>query len=238
MVKNMEAERNEQLFDAILKVATDEALQKEMDALPSKEELDKMFPRTESFDRKMRGVIKKEFKVARRTKTIHRFTRIAAIFCLIAFAGMGALMSVSASRNFILNMIINIRGDYVAFDFGAGGTPPPSGNSIVLGYKPEGFELESSIEMDTLILYVFIDNFDNHIIVQRFIGGQLALNVDYEYMDISEIQLGNRSAYLFSPTVEGVDGAIVWMLEQDVITITTSLDSEILVRVAENLIVN
>ena len=230
-------ERSERLFDALLKVAADEALQEEMEALPSREELDKIFPRTESFDKRMYGIIKGEFRATRRKAAIYKFTKIAAVFCMVALVCMGALMSVSASRNFILNTIIDIRRDYVALDFGIQGRPHPSRNTIVLGYKPEGFELENSIEMYTSSVYIFMDDADNMMVITRLIGGQFAVSVDNEYLDFSVIQLGSNIAYLFTPIYEDMEGVIAWISGEDVITITAPLDSDTLVKIAENLIV-
>ena len=53
------------LFAAVLKVAAEEAWQEEMDSLPSLDELNEMYPPSESLDKRVFGTIN---KAARRGK--------------------------------------------------------------------------------------------------------------------------------------------------------------------------
>ncbi|MCL2225403.1 MAG: DUF4367 domain-containing protein [Defluviitaleaceae bacterium] len=228
---------NEKIFDALFKIAADEALKEEMDAMPSCEELNKLYPRTKSLDKKVYAVINRESRAIKTKKAIRAFTKIAAGFCVIAVLGIGAAMSVEASRNFILNFFVDMRGDYVAFDFGLGDRPTPGDGKIVLGYKPEGFELVSNHAMESMTMYVFADDSDNQIIIQRLMGSDFFMGVDYEYMVFSEIQILGASANLFTSIYDYGTNKVMWAIENGVITITTTLDTETLIRIAENIIV-
>jgi len=129
---------DDKIYKAIFKAAAEEALREEMAALPSDEELNEMYPRTKTLDKKVNAVLKQEFKTARRKQRLRLAARVAAVVILFVLVGGSVLMSVEASRNFILNTLIDRRGDYIAFDFGIDGTPNEAGNGIILGYLPEG----------------------------------------------------------------------------------------------------
>ncbi|MGI6576551.1 MAG: hypothetical protein ACOX1Q_00595 [Eubacteriales bacterium] len=53
---------NEKIFDALLKVAVDEALKREMESLPSVEELDKIYKPSAAMDKRIKDLIKMEFE--------------------------------------------------------------------------------------------------------------------------------------------------------------------------------
>ncbi|MCL2199171.1 MAG: DUF4367 domain-containing protein [Defluviitaleaceae bacterium] len=237
MENSANIERNKKVFDALFNIAAEEALKEEMDALPSCEELNEIYPRTKSLDKKVYDAINREKRIAKRKKTINTFTKIAAGFCIIAMLCMGALMSVEASRNFILNFLIDMRGDYIVFDFGVEERSHSSVGEIVLNYKPEGFELINTHTQDTLRIYVFMDDADQNIIIQRFIGTNFTMGVDYEYMEFSEVLINGEPAKLFISSDGHIENKIMWIVGEDVITIITCLDVVTLIKIAENLIV-
>ncbi|MCL2224819.1 MAG: hypothetical protein FWB96_07625 [Defluviitaleaceae bacterium] len=114
--------RNEKLFDAVLKVAAEEALWNEVNAMPSCEVLNKMYPRTESLDEKINAVSKREFKKEGRKKVLSAFTKIAAGFLFIFAVSIGTL---------IINSALQDETD--------------TGDAMfVLGYIPQGFSLVST----------------------------------------------------------------------------------------------
>jgi hypothetical protein len=225
----------EKLFEAVLKVAADEALREEMEALPDNEELNKMYPRTKSMDKKAYAVINREQRAAKKKKTLRILAQIAAGCCIFIVASGIVLISVEASRNYILNYLIDMRGDYVAFEFGTDDTSTPEGNGFVFGYLPEGFELINSQAMENFITYIFTDETGHIIIFQRYIGDVLSIGVDTEYTEFSEIQLDGKPAYIFEASDESDHSMIMWEHGNDVISVSTSLEPETLIIIAENL---
>lgn len=233
MKNNAINERNERIFDAMLKIAADEALREEMAALPSDEELLRMYPSTESLDRKAYAVIKKEFRVINRRKALRLLSRVAAVFCIIAVLSTGVLMVTPASRNFILNFLVDIRYDHVAFDFGLEDIPDINGDAAVFRYAPEGFVLVTSHTLETLITYVFENDEGYVLIAQRFLGRSLAAGLDNEYAHFSEVQLNAGVAHISVAQDEHDFSTIMWADGEDVISISTTFSVEILLEMAE-----
>jgi len=227
---------DEKLFEALLKIATDEAVREEMEALPTDEELNKMYPRTKSLDKKVNAVLAREFRAARRKKALRMFAQIAAGFSVFAVVSSIVLLSVEASRNFILNSIIDMRGDYVAIDFGDASTT--EGGEIILGYLPEGFEFASRQILEELTITFFTDEAGHMIIVQQFVGESLSMGADAEYTDFSEVQLSGGSARIFETFDESGHSKVMLERGSDVISIATTLDVETLITIAENLIMD
>ncbi|MCL2357886.1 MAG: hypothetical protein FWC70_12170 [Defluviitaleaceae bacterium] len=149
-----ERERNEKLFDAILKVAAEEALREEIDAMPSCEELNKMYPRSKSLDKKVYAAINRKFGAARRKRIARIFAKIAACFI---FAAIGA----------------GISG---AFFLGVGSRAPEGEpqTGIAFGYIPQGFELVAAQEY-----YTFADDDGRRFAVRRASGDVIEAGSDY-----------------------------------------------------------
>ena len=103
----MNTDRNEKLFDAMVKTAFEEAVQQEMDSLPSREKLNEMYPSSEAFDKQIMAIIAKEEKTYKRRQASKQalkvFTRIAASIAILFTVSTLALMSVETSRVFIFN---------------------------------------------------------------------------------------------------------------------------------------
>jgi len=235
MENKTEMTMNEKLFEAMLKIATDEALREEMEALPSNEELNKMYPRTESLDKKVFAVINKEFKTTRKKKILRIVMQSAAVFSIIIVVSGIILMSVEASRNYIINTLIDMRSDYVVFDFGTDNLATTETSGFSLNYLPEGFELISNQSMEKLLSNIYTDEIGNMIFVQRFYGESLSVVSDTEYTNYAEIQLNMGTVHLLEAMEESGQNIIMWKHENDVINISTSLDLETLVKIAENL---
>ncbi|MCL2264135.1 MAG: DUF4367 domain-containing protein [Defluviitaleaceae bacterium] len=238
MENNMNTTTNEKLFDALLRVAADEALREEMDALPPDEELNKMYPRTKSLDKKVNAVIKREFRAIRMKRAILTFTKIAAGISLFTVLTGALLMSVEASRNFILNALIDIRGDYIAIDFSIGAMPTTEYTGIVLDYLPEGLELISSQSLRRMNTKIFASDTGDSLIVQQMAGEHLSINIDNEYMEFSERRLRMGTARIFETVDEYSYSVVMWEVGTDVFKVTGTFDIETLIKISENLRVN
>jgi len=60
MREKIRQDKGEIIFDALLKVAVDEAMRIEMESLPSDEELMAMYPETKELDERIHTLINKE----------------------------------------------------------------------------------------------------------------------------------------------------------------------------------
>jgi len=249
--KSLNINRNEEIFDAILKIAAKEAFNDEMTELF--EELDEMedVPPSDILDKKIRDMISKEKKVHRRKKFFGSFMKVAAIFLAVVGLGSIGLMSVEASRNFIINLLIEIRGDYVLIELGHDGIVPGEGQNvgqevsgsadglevlgIVFGYVPDGFEVVSYQEMSARSIVVFSDGVGGQIIVNRNIFQSTTAIVDTEFREFTTIHLDNGlEAFLFVATDDNFTNIVIWQQGSDAISISSTAEVNDMLRMAEN----
>ena len=83
--------KNEKLFDALVKAALEEAAEQESSSYPSKEELDKMYPRSADFDKRIMRLIAKEERAYKRKRSMRVFTRIAASIAVLFVVGVSTV---------------------------------------------------------------------------------------------------------------------------------------------------
>ena len=87
----------------ILKKALDESVQKEMSALPSRQELDEMYPSSDILDNKVKKIIGKNtasasYPIPRRNFT--RFTKFAAVFAAALITGIA--ITITNQQNLVI----------------------------------------------------------------------------------------------------------------------------------------
>jgi len=234
MEKNKIFDKNERILDGLIKIAANEVLREEMDALPSDDELLKMYPSVESLEKKGLAIINREFRVINRKKALQAFARIAAVFCVFAVFGATILIATPTTRNFILNFLIDVKEDHVVIDFGLGAVNGENINATEFNFIPEGFLLINQQQFDNIEIYVF-ENAEEHIIMlQRFYGRSMITALDNEYANFSTIYLSTGIAYFSAAKYENEFSTIVWAEDEHIVDITTTLDAETLKILAEN----
>jgi len=234
MENNTNFEKDERIFDGLLKIAANEVFREEIDALPSDEELIKMFPSVELSEKKGFAVINKEFRVLNRKKALRTFARVAAVFCVFAVFSATILMAYPATRNIILNFLVGVRDDDVDINFGLGATNEENINATGFNFIPEGFLLINQQVFDNMEIYAFENSEEHIIMLQRFFSRSLVAALDNEYADFSTIQLSTGIAYLSAAKYENELSTIVWADGENIVDITTTLDIETLKNLAEN----
>jgi hypothetical protein len=211
----MENNENDKLFNAIIKVAAEEAWQEEMDSLPSLEELNEMYPPSETLDKKVYAIINKAARRGKIKKALRYTAKFATIFCVFIVLAGGALMGVEASRTFILNRIININDDYVRIHFQLGDVSDLEIGELVVNYIPEDFTFYEQGEFsERHTFYEFRSDTRRGILIQHIIvaedGSTVgAINPMTEYSEFSVISLHGQVAYLFTSTNED-RSVMVW----------------------------
>ena len=233
---DLKQDRDEIIFEALLKAAAKEIHKNKMDALPTEEEFQEMFADTgvlERLDKQINAMVNKKYRESRIKQVLLAFSRIATIFCVLLVLSTGIIMANPTSRNFILSYLIDVRDDHVVIDFGM---TPMNGSEIIataFPYVPEGFRLVRTMSHDNLITYAFENDEGYIIIMQRFLGHSLRAGVDNEYAHFSEVQLSGGAAHIFVALYEQGLSTIMWRHGNDVISIATTLEADVLILLAE-----
>lgn len=238
-------EINDELFDAILKVAAKDAMHREMDEMPSLEELNAMYPTSQAFDKKVYGIIKKEnlsdnrkARIATGIKVVRSFAKVAAVLCIAIVVSFSALMTSARSRNYILNLLIDIRTDHVGFDFGQGEDVPVVSAELPIGYIPEGFTLTDSHNIEGILsLFIFTNGQGGDIVVEKstLVGSRGTGTTGREF---SIIEFRGQEAYLFEAVEDDARNQIAWIYSDNImISVSTTLSLDELFRIAESVII-
>ncbi|MCL1883442.1 MAG: DUF4367 domain-containing protein [Defluviitaleaceae bacterium] len=246
---------NERLFNAMLKVAAEEATIQEMDEFPSREELEKLYPRTEAFDKRISKIIGKHERTEKRKQAARIFARVAAAVGIFFTVGFAALMSVEASRNLVLRTIFNIYDGHVVFEFGEpehiiydfgdyewheeyGDLRFPSdGKHPLQGLLPVGFEYIQSNRRPTSNLFIFENNADKQIIFeQREKSEELRMYVGNENSDFSIWEINSQDVFVFEALINGDFHIIMWEDDRYIFSLLSNIDIDVLVEIVRNMI--
>jgi len=224
-------ERGEQIFDALLKTAAEEALRREMDDMPSCEELDKLYAPSAEMDKKINNMIGRRTAARQIKKAAITFGKAAAVLCVVLVVSAAALMSVEASRNYIFNAVIHWGEKSAFIRFTADDT---QSKWYKLGYVPEGFSLQDEVVNDVAKVSFYSDENGTDIVFQQMAAEASNLQVDNERKDYKPVMINGKEAYLFED--KNVDDAniLVWNERSIAFMLSATLDPDLLIEIAEN----
>jgi len=238
MANSTSTERNDKLFDAVLKVAAEEAMVQRMETMPNREELMKQYPRSDIFDKKMAKVIGRHDRAEKRKQTMRYFYRAAAVFAIFFTVSVTTLMSVEASRNFIINRlstIISFHDDHVAFEFRAAAFENEE-IGFTLGYLPYGFEVAGINALTFLHAVNFSDNAGRTILVTKIeADGTGAAFGEGDVRGHIITSVRGREAHLFQAVDETEYSMLMWLYGNYAMQVTSNVGIGEMVRIAENL---
>ncbi|MCL2852372.1 MAG: DUF4367 domain-containing protein [Defluviitaleaceae bacterium] len=243
---NKQAGRSEKLFDTMLKAAAEEAAEQEMDALPSREDLEKLYPRSEAFEKRIAKIIRKHERAAKTKRALTIFYRAAASMAIVFTVGVITLMSVEASRAYILSRFIEIDNDEVLIGYRFGEISGLEFGELLIGYVPEGITFDYKEEDDGIVRYIFVNEAGHvDVIIQHLIvmddGDSILMGgrTDSPYIEFSVISLHGQPAYLFKSTGEvDINSTVTWNYGRHFISVTAWLDVDELLKIAENITIN
>ncbi|MCL2373042.1 MAG: DUF4367 domain-containing protein [Defluviitaleaceae bacterium] len=238
MDENKKLTTDDKIFDALLKAAAEDALNKDIDALPSKEELQKLYPSIESLDKKVYAVIKNETKAYRRKKTLRSVVKIAACFAIFLLVTSATLMSFEASRVFILNTAIEIRSNHIAFQFRPAGSTTTAGNigEYLLEAMPEGFVLVQRDATPYSAFYKYVNDAEHRIVFTYNMSSEsLSIYMGTTRNDFLTTELHGIKVHLFESKYGETHG-VMWVLGDRVFMLASDIDFNIAVQLASRLI--
>jgi len=234
MDENINMERNEKIFDALLRVAAEEVMKEEIATMPSIEELNKLHPSSDALNKRIQIIINREKRAVARKLVLRGLGKVVAAIGILFTLCTVILMSVEASRNFIFNTIINIQDDHVTFEFGERGQEVEIAG-IMFRYIPYGFELLNSHTIGRLTLNTFTNAADEQIIIQQSFATSVATSVDNEAREFSRIIFEGQEMFIFESIDTKDQNVVMRQIESDVFTITSNLSINTLAQILLNI---
>jgi hypothetical protein len=224
-----------EIFDSLLKVAAKDAMHRELNDMPTLEELNELYPPSEELNKRVYAAINKETRKKKTKQAFRWIGKVAAIFCAVLVVSVGALMSVEASRNFILNLFIDVRDDHIVFDFGGQVYDLPNETvRMGFGYIPYGFSIVAYHRLEALDVTILTNEYGHEIIIAHHFSTTPLIAVDNELRDFSIISVNGIETFLFESIYEYARNQAMWAYTDGVISISTTLDLDELLKIVES----
>jgi len=235
MSKNRSTDRNDKLLEAMFRVALEETIDRDMNALPNTEELNKIFPRSDAVDKKFRELVSSNAQKDSGKRISQGFVKVVASIIVMFILSAIALLSVEASRSFIFNTIINIQDDHVAFDFGDVLYNGEYDSNIPIFYI-DGFEYIGGRRHYTRNTFIYENIFGEQIILQQHKGMSLRVLIDNEHREFTIKRVESNDVYIFAATSNDYSHIIMWAQGDNVLNLVSNMELEHLINIVVDII--
>ena len=229
----------EEVFDALLTAALAEYVDETDRALPTDEELAKLYP----IPKKARRIYKRLAKKRKYRKPMPLvYARRAAVILLAAAAlSFGVLMTNSNVRAAVASSVVEWYEKYIQIRFSGDRQEGESSitatvESLEIGYIPTGFGLIDSNEDERTREYFYMkdDGTDHYIMIGIYSSDASVVDADIEYMEYEAITINGQEAHLLYNEEERY-GVIVFGNPVYTVSLTADLERSELIKVAENI---
>jgi len=188
--------KTDKLFDAMLKIAIEESVQRELASLPSDEELNAAYPASDILNEKVMRIIAKEKQAKTRKGWSKSYVRIAASLVVLFMVGTVALISLNMTSGISEDFVVGI--EYAMPDAPAApealAAPVPIMEDEVLG----GFANRRSEE--TEVAQFNFDATDDNLWFYDVYGGFASYTLD----------IGGQEVFVFEVFEEGMHSSVNW----------------------------
>lgn len=224
---------NDKLFDALLDLAVTDAMEKEIDNLPSEEELNAIYKPSNEMNARINHIIKTGLRKHKRKRVIKTVNRIAASLVILFVVMSAALLSVKATRNAIFNAFLDWQNKSTDIRF----TDPDKNNLDVIrpAYIPVGYSETSTEKFGSVYTIIYSNSQGNEILFDQWPAESSNTSIDNENTNMTEITVGGNKAYLFEAANEIQKSVLIWEAEGIVFQLTAQIDSDELIRIAETI---
>lgn len=228
-------ELNKELFDSLLKAAVSDALKNDMDALPDNEELNQKFKSSPELDKRINQLIFKG-KIKSKIQYFHkRFRKIAACFIIILVLSSITLFSVEATRNIILNALVDQFGDYTQIQFHDSAIENTQKNINRPAYLPKGFNEVSNETCGNTIVQIYSNESGDEIVFKQWPAEAGTVLIDNENTEYTEVEISGNKGYLFKSLTKENYNVFLWQSEGIVFELTSQISSDELIRIGKSL---
>lgn len=222
---------NDAIWESLLRAAVEENCLNEIKDYPPIDEINKIIL-PKHYDLTMRRLIKR-YRFQSKAKAILKSSRKVASWIIIAMGISFALLLQSDEvRAACRNAITYVYEKYIRFDY-----EPTSNNETVpfeLGFLPEGFHMTQTSSNDRET-YVKFENGNGETIQLTCYFQNRTVQIDNEHYLISDISIGDYAGTFFDAQNSTYDNCIVWDTENAYYILQSSLDKDIMTKIAENI---
>lgn len=227
--------RNEILFDALVEASAADALSRELEAMPSNEELNAQYAASPGLDRRIHRQIEQAYRKTKRRKARRSALRVAAGIAIVFTVMSVVLLSVQATRIKIFNIVTELHDDYTQVQY-VEPSEVDTGALYRITYLPDGFSEISSDGQGTYRNTIYQNADGVQIIFIQQKAQSVTANVDSEHSAISQINIKGSEAYLFQASSEGDANVLMWSNPDGIsLSLLSTINSDELVKIAQGI---
>lgn len=215
---DLNKKQKESLFEVLLSYAVKESAIKEINEMPTEEQIKENVHFSATFEKKMKKLITK-LKYKRIFKGVYLYSKKVAIFVsVIVSLGFGTLMTVEAVQQAVIKTVVEWYEDHNGFIFQ--NTSNKSHEEILSEskiklptYIPEGFELSQSEDYEEFKLFIYTNEEGKNLVFNAVVvTDKNETFIDNEHTDYEIIEINGIETYLFSGIGKNYDYAsLIWM---------------------------
>jgi hypothetical protein len=223
----------DKLFDAVIKVAAEEALIQEMSVMPSCDDANSLYQPSVSLDKKINKIISHHKRMIKAASWKKSTLKTAAAYAILITASITILFSVKATRNFIFNAVGKLQEDHFSIEY-----IDPS-YVIPVNYKPaylpDGFEESSYTSIGNIGKTIYINEAGVEILMRQSPAQTSKILSDLEDRELINIKINQNDAYLVKSNDAGKDNTVIWEYSGYVFYLASMLESNELILIAESI---
>ncbi|MEA5093638.1 MAG: DUF4367 domain-containing protein [Sedimentibacter saalensis] len=232
--------QKELLFETLLSYAVKESVIKEINEMPTEEQIKENVHFSATFENKMKKLINKQ-KHKRIIKSAYVYSKKIAVFVSIIISiGFGTLMTAEAVQKAVITTVVEWYEDHNGFIFE--NTSNKSNEEILNesqiklpAYIPEAFELSESEDYDSFKLYVYKNEEGKNLVFNAIVvTDKNETFIDNEYTDYEIIEINGKETYLFMGTEDDYM-SIIWTDGNVLYDISTDRNLIEIIRMAKSM---
>lgn len=222
------------LFDALLKTAAADAFEKEMQSLPTCDELDDRYTLSKEADQKIRAMIRKDISKTKLRRFGKYFMQLAAVFAIAFTVLIITLFSVEAAREYIIETVVNWKDNHVEINY----TPQQAeydGELYLPAYLPDGYNIDHYDLTDDPYYFVY-ENKDGYSLDLVFSENSTGTSrIDPANMASSKIEINGQPAKLYEGIREQDINILIWEAHGMEFQLRGLVDGDEMIHMAESL---
>jgi len=228
-------DKYEKKFNALLVLATEEALSQEFNDIPSLEELAEIYKPTPDMDKRIKRIIANRLRQKKAKAFLNVTGKTAAGFTIFFIISVAALLSVQASRNYLFNTFLSWHGNHATLEF-QNSESVNEFDRYVFNYIPAGFKIKNSYFNDLKKTYVYTsDDGDSIILTQSITSAASDLQIDNEKNDFTLMKIHDQEAYFFESKAAGDMSTLIWEEGNITFEISSDLSGAQIILIAQNI---
>lgn len=225
---------NERLWDAVIKEALIESMNRELDESEQNIEPHNFSSKFEHNINKLIKNIGRKEKAQAAGKVIGKFAVTAATVMGILFGGLLTQQEVYAA---VGNVIRNIFSTHDKYTYQGSSEDMTFDDTIRLGYVPNGYELRTALYSHSNVLLTYESVDENSIDFEYGLADTTSVSVDNERHILKEINKKEQTYYYYEPIEADDFSTLIWYNNGYVYSIDAQFSEDEIIKIAENIII-